>query len=105
VFAGLASCSTFFPFQFLTAIVALCFGGGFAVMPAFVSDCFGKPHSGTIYGSMLTPWSVGAIAGSSLITLVEYRSAIRMIELVMLGSCTANAGIRALPQVQETLAD
>jgi len=58
-----------------------------AVMPAFVTDWFGKRNSGTIYGAMLTAWSVGAIGGSSIITLVEYRCALRSLGLIMLASC------------------
>lgn len=40
-----------------------CFGGGFALMPAFVADTFGSVHIGKIYGTMLSSWGVAAIVG------------------------------------------
>jgi len=61
------------------AVVATCFGGGFAVMPAFAADLFGPRNSGTIYGAMLTAWSAGAIAGPVLIASLPYRTALLAI--------------------------
>jgi MFS transporter, OFA family, oxalate/formate antiporter len=61
------------------AIVATCFGGGFAVMPAFAADVFGPRSAGTVYGAMLTAWSVGATAGPVLIASVPYRTALLVI--------------------------
>jgi len=40
-----------------------CYGGGFAVMPAFVADSFGPAHIGKVYGAILTAWGVAGIAG------------------------------------------
>jgi OFA family oxalate/formate antiporter-like MFS transporter len=97
-FGGLASCSVLPSFLLLIAVIALCFGGGFAVMPAFVTDWFGKRNSGTIYGAMLTAWSVGAIGGSSIITLVEYRCALRSLGLIMLASCVLPLAAPAVRQ-------
>ena len=61
------------------AIIATCFGGGFAVMPAFAADVFGTRNAGTIYGAMLTAWSAGAIAGPVLIASLPYRTALLVI--------------------------
>jgi OFA family oxalate/formate antiporter-like MFS transporter len=61
------------------AIVAICFGGGFAVMPAFAADVFGPRNAGTVYGAMLTAWSAGATAGPVLIASVPYREALLAI--------------------------
>jgi OFA family oxalate/formate antiporter-like MFS transporter len=61
------------------AIVALCYGGGFGIMPAFTTDVFGPKHSGTIYGVMLTAWSAGAIIGPLFIAAVPYHSALPLI--------------------------
>jgi OFA family oxalate/formate antiporter-like MFS transporter len=59
--------------------VALCYGGGFGTMPAFVADVFGARNSGTIYGAMLTAWSAGAIAGPLLVAALPYRTALLLI--------------------------
>jgi OFA family oxalate/formate antiporter-like MFS transporter len=61
------------------ATVALCYGGGFGTMPAFVADIFGAKNSGTVYGAMLTAWSAGAIAGPLLIAALPYRTALLLI--------------------------
>jgi OFA family oxalate/formate antiporter-like MFS transporter len=57
-------------------IIALCYGGGFGTMPAFSADVFGAKNAGTIYGAMLTAWSVGAIVGPLLIAALPYRTAL-----------------------------
>jgi OFA family oxalate/formate antiporter-like MFS transporter len=48
-------------------------------MPAFSTDVFGAKNAGTIYGAMLTAWSVGAIVGPLLIAAVPYRTALPLI--------------------------
>ena len=45
------------------AIVLLCYGGGFGVMPSFTADFFGTRYMGQIYGVILTAWGVGGIVG------------------------------------------
>ena len=65
------------------ALIALCYGGGFGTMPAFATDVFGAKNAGTIYGAMLTAWSVGAIIGPLLIAAVPYRTALPLIAGVL----------------------
>jgi OFA family oxalate/formate antiporter-like MFS transporter len=65
------------------AVIALCYGGGFGTMPAFASDVFGPKNAGTIYGTMLTAWSAGAIAGPLLIAAVPYRVALPVIAIML----------------------
>ncbi len=77
------------------AIIGLCYGGGFGTMPAFAADLFGPTNSGTIYGAMLTAWSAGAIVGPLLITLVDYRTALIIIAVIMVASI-------ALPFISKT---
>jgi OFA family oxalate/formate antiporter-like MFS transporter len=48
-------------------------------MPAFTTDVFGPKNSGTIYGTMLTAWSAGAIVGPLFIAAVPYHSALPLI--------------------------
>ena len=78
-FAALASAADAAALLVPAAIIATCFGGGFAVMPAFAADVFGPRNAGTVYGAMLTAWSAGAIAGPVLIASVPYRTALLVI--------------------------
>lgn len=45
------------------AIVLLCYGGGFGVMPSFNADFFGTRYMGQNYGVILTAWGVAGIVG------------------------------------------
>ncbi|MBV8245400.1 MAG: MFS transporter, partial [Candidatus Eremiobacteraeota bacterium] len=45
------------------AIVLLCYGGGFGVMPSFNADYFGTKFLGQNYGMILTAWGVAGIVG------------------------------------------
>jgi MFS transporter, OFA family, oxalate/formate antiporter len=78
-FADLAGATDATSLLVPAAIIATCFGGGFAVMPAFAADAFGTRNAGTIYGAMLTAWSAGAIAGPVLIAVLPYRTALLVI--------------------------
>jgi len=98
-FALLARVSNFPTLVALAGIVGLCFGGGFAAMPAFTVDFFGARHAGAIYGAMLTAWGAGATAGPLLIASVDYRSALSIIAVITLLSAPL-----ALLARRETLA-
>ena len=50
-------------FAALVCYILLCFGGGFATMPSFVSDVFGSKRMSAIYGTILTAWSAAGIFG------------------------------------------
>jgi MFS transporter, OFA family, oxalate/formate antiporter len=98
-FALLTRASNFTALLMLGGVVGLCFGGGFATMPAFTVDYFGARHAGAIYGAMLTAWGAGAAAGPLLIASLDYRSALSIIAAVMLLSAPL-----ALLARQQTLA-
>jgi MFS family permease len=53
------------------AIVLLCYGGGFGVMPSFNADFFGTKYYGQIYGFILTAWGVGGIVGPLIAAKVK----------------------------------
>ncbi|MEI6286116.1 MAG: OFA family MFS transporter [Bacillota bacterium] len=53
-------------FMVVACYIYSCYGGGFSTMPAFVADSFGSKYLGTIYGFILTAWSVGSIVGPIL---------------------------------------
>jgi MFS family permease len=70
-------------------IVLLCFGGGFATMPAFVADYFGTRHMGANYGVMLTAWGAAGIAGPLFAAHVKdvtgsYSGALTPVAVVLL---------------------
>lgn len=48
---------------FCFAVVLLCYGGGFGVMPSFNADFFGTKFMGQNYGMILTAWGVAGVVG------------------------------------------
>ena len=97
-FAYLSMVSGFGALLVAAAFIALCYGGGFGTMPAFVADVFGARNAGQIYGAMLTAWSAGAIAGPVLITSVPYRTALPVIAAILLAAATLPIAARAKVQ-------
>jgi OFA family oxalate/formate antiporter-like MFS transporter len=89
------------------AIIALCYGGGFGIMPAFTTDVFGPKNSGAIYGMMLTAWSTGAIAGPLVIISMPYHFALPAIAcLLVAGSALAMSFPTTLePELRQTVPD
>lgn len=43
-----------------------CYGGGFALTPAFIADLFGTKNTAALYGVALTAWSAAAFSGPPL---------------------------------------
>jgi OFA family oxalate/formate antiporter-like MFS transporter len=83
----------------LAIVVASCYGGGFGVMPALVADYFGTKRIGSIYGAILTAWSVGGVLGPILIAQVidrtgGYGPAFTIIAVIMLVSLALPLALR-----------
>jgi len=53
-------------FMIVTFVVLTCYGGGFASIPAYISDLFGLKELPTIRGFILTAWSLAGIVGPML---------------------------------------
>lgn len=53
------------------AIVLLCYGGGFGVMPSFNADYFGTKFMGQNYGYILTAWGVAGLVGPFIAAKVK----------------------------------
>jgi OFA family oxalate/formate antiporter-like MFS transporter len=53
-------------FMVVTFIILTCYGGGFASIPAYISDLFGLDELPTIHGFILTAWSLAGIVGPML---------------------------------------
>jgi MFS transporter, OFA family, oxalate/formate antiporter len=58
----------------LFALVLLCYGGGFGVMPSLVADWFGTRHLGVNYGWVLLAWSLAGVAGPAFVAAVKDRT-------------------------------
>lgn len=50
-------------FMIVTFVILTCYGGGFASIPAYISDLFGLKEMPTIHGFILTAWSLAGIVG------------------------------------------
>lgn len=54
-------------FAGLFALVLSYYGAGFATIPAYLADMFGKREVGAIHGRLLTAWSTAAVVGSLVV--------------------------------------
>jgi MFS family permease len=56
------------------ALILTMYGGGFATIPAYLSDLFGTQFVGAIHGRLLTAWSAAGVAGPVLVNYIrEYQ--------------------------------
>ncbi len=58
-------------FQIFIFVIITCYGGGFASMPAYISDLFGTKQVSAILGYILTAWSAAGIVGPMLLAYVR----------------------------------
>jgi OFA family oxalate/formate antiporter-like MFS transporter len=78
-------------FYALVLLMISCYGGGFACMPAFISDIFGVRQLGAILGCVLTAWGIAGIVGPSLITQLAARTGNYTLILYILAGAMAAA--------------
>ena len=57
--------------QGLIFITVSMYGGGFALLPAFISDLFGTRQLGAIHGLLLTAWSAAGVFGPLLVAYIN----------------------------------
>jgi MFS family permease len=53
------------------AVILTMYGGGFATIPAYLSDVFGTQFVGAIHGRLLTAWSAAGVAGPVLVNYIR----------------------------------
>jgi len=53
------------------AAILSMYGGGFATIPAYLSDLFGTRQVGAIHGRLLTAWSAAGVAGPVLVNYLR----------------------------------
>lgn len=60
-------------FILCTCVIISMYGGGFATIPAYLSDVFGTRNVGAIHGRLLTAWSVAGVLGPLLVNGIRER--------------------------------
>jgi MFS family permease len=58
-------------FVICAALILTMYGGGFATVPAYLSDLFGTQYVGAIHGRLLTAWSAAGVAGPVLVNYIR----------------------------------
>ena len=53
------------------AVIMSMYGGGFATIPAYLRDMFGKNNVSAVHGRLLTAWSVAGILGPVLVNYLR----------------------------------
>lgn len=53
------------------ALILTMYGGGFATIPAYLSDLFGTRYVGAIHGRLLTAWSAAGVLGPVLVNYIR----------------------------------
>jgi OFA family oxalate/formate antiporter-like MFS transporter len=72
-------------FTVAVCAIALCYGGGFGVMPSFTADFFGSRYVGGIYGWILLGWGFAAIPSPLLMAHVHDRTGTYEYAIVVIG--------------------
>jgi len=58
-------------FVVIFCVILTMYGGGFATIPAYLSDLFGTQFVGAIHGRLLTAWSAAGILGPVLVGYIR----------------------------------
>ena len=79
------------PALFGFAIILLCYGGGFGVMPTYTAECFGRKFMGVNYALVLTAWGLAGVIAPLMIAYAKSFSgtsagALSLISAVLLAS-------------------
>jgi OFA family oxalate/formate antiporter-like MFS transporter len=83
-------------FMLVTFLILTCYGGGFASIPAYISDLFGLKEMPTIHGFILTAWSLAGIVGPMLNAYVYEKTASYQQSLYVFGGAFVIALIISL---------
>ena len=86
IFWALPSLSDPLLFQIAVCVIISCYGGGFALMPAFIGDVFGVKQLSAILGNLLTAWAAAGVVGPMLSAFVYERTQSYAVSLYLFGS-------------------
>lgn len=70
-FVALATTTDAFIFQGIVFLIITCYGGGFATIPAYISDLFGTKALSNIHGKVLTAWATAGVVGPLVISWIR----------------------------------
>lgn len=96
LFLALPNLNTVGLFVATTALIALCYGGGFGTMPSFCADYFGTKNVGGIYGWMLLAWGLAAVPSPLMIARIRELTGTYTIALYVIAAVMAAAVILPL---------
>jgi MFS family permease len=102
-YTGANHLNSVFLFVAIASVLISVYGGGFATIPAYLSDLFGKYHVSAIHGRLLTAWSVAGVAGPVLVNYMRehqiergvdkaaaYQSVLHIMAFILLVGFAAN---------------
>ncbi|KAK9765087.1 hypothetical protein K7432_006860 [Basidiobolus ranarum] len=69
-FESIVTTGTYWAFLLCIWVLTACYGGGFGVIPAFLTDMFGPTNIGACHGIILTAWSIAGVGGGLVFTAV-----------------------------------
>lgn len=102
VFWSLPSLTDPLAFQVALCLIVSCYGGGFALMPAFIGDVFGTKQLSSILGKLLTSWAIAGVVGPMLSAFVYERTHSYATSLYSFGSAFAVGFVLAVLMAVET---
>jgi len=70
VFSIITTSKAYWTFLITMWILTACYGAGFGVIPAFLTDKFGPSNIGACHGVILTAWSFAGVAGGLIFSAV-----------------------------------
>lgn len=76
-------------FTIAVCAIALCYGGGFGVMPSFTADYFGSKYVGGIYGWILLGWGFAAVPSPLFIAYLRQTTGTYEYAILTLGGVMA----------------
>ncbi len=93
------------------AAILTMYGGGFATIPAYLSDLFGSKSVGAIHGRLLTSWSVAGVLGPVIVNYLRqyqidhgvekaqaYSVTMRVMAGLLVVGFALNAAVRPVPE-------
>ncbi|WP_435101566.1 L-lactate MFS transporter [Halarchaeum sp. P4] len=89
-------------------IIISCYGGGFACLPAYLSDLFGTKEVSAIHGYALTAWGFAGVAGPTLASTIlestgSYTTALYIINIALIVGLIIVLALRwRIGQLQES---
>jgi len=57
--------------EFVCCFILSMYGGGFATLPAYIQDLFGRINVSAIHGVILLAWSAAGLAGPNLMSYIR----------------------------------